>query len=181
MSEADFWVSEKEFEGFQALIQAVEAADTDNFYELVRILELDPRKDLIEADLSETDLSNGYLSFADLHGANFSSANLSNADLRGANLQNANLQNANLSNADLRGTNIQNANLQGANLNNIKISNSSRIDPRWEKIMKKSSQSTENQNLGNLDLSIALSQRTLFYTSSLLVLGFLLIIILLLA
>ncbi|MGL6226843.1 MAG: pentapeptide repeat-containing protein [Thermoguttaceae bacterium] len=54
--------------------------------------------DLVEADLSGTDLRR-----ANFAGANLEGANLIGADLRGANFSGANLDGANLSRADLRG------------------------------------------------------------------------------
>ncbi len=73
--------------------------------------------DLINADLSGTDLSE-----ADLINADLSGADLSEADLRKANLSWADLSDANLSGADLTGAILTGADLSGANLREADLS-----------------------------------------------------------
>ena len=58
----------------------------------------------------------------DLIDANLSGTDLSGADLRGVNLYKANLRGVNLCKANLCGTNLENANLKGANLSGADLS-----------------------------------------------------------
>jgi Pentapeptide repeats (8 copies) len=108
MSTQEFHINEQEFQDFQALMQRLETAETDDFLELATLLGRDPKTDLNGADLSGTDLR-----VTDLSGANLSSANLSAADLSGANLSGANLRFADLSGANLSAVNLSGANLEG--------------------------------------------------------------------
>jgi hypothetical protein len=85
------------------IIQLVQEAQTDNFFELAKILGRDPKKDYAGANLHKCDLSNGDLQGAILRQTDLSHANLSGTDLRGADLSGADLTNANLSNAQLEG------------------------------------------------------------------------------
>jgi uncharacterized protein YjbI with pentapeptide repeats len=82
--------------------------------------------DLSWSNLSGMDLSGRNLANADLRGAylsraNLTRANLINADLRGAYLIESNLTRANLTNADLRGANLSRANLSGVILINAQL------------------------------------------------------------
>jgi uncharacterized protein YjbI with pentapeptide repeats len=83
------------------IIQRVQKAETDNFFELAKILGRDPKKDYVGANLHQCDLSNGDLKGAILRQTDLSSANLSGTDLSGADLSGADLTNSNLSNAKL--------------------------------------------------------------------------------
>ena len=85
------------------IIQRVQEAETDNFFELAKILGRDPKKDYAGANLHQCDLSNGDLKGAILRQTDFSSANLSGTDLSGADLSGADLTYTNLSNAKLEG------------------------------------------------------------------------------
>jgi hypothetical protein len=119
MSGQGFQISEQEFQEFQALVQRIEEAQTDNFFKLAELLDRDPKRDFVGADLSGTDLRGGDLSGADLRDADLSDANLSGANLSGANLSGAdlsrvNLSGANLNNADLSEANLSETNLSGA-------------------------------------------------------------------
>jgi uncharacterized protein YjbI with pentapeptide repeats len=111
MSEPEFQINEQEFHEFQALMQRLETAETDDFLELATLLGRDPKTDLIGADLSGTDLKGKELIDANLNGVNLS----------GADLSNANLSNANLSGADLREANFYGSNLSSANLNEATV------------------------------------------------------------
>ncbi len=126
MSEQEFQISEQEFQEFQALVQHIEGTETNNFFELAKILGRDPLKDFVGADLSGTDLSGGKLSNADLHHVDLSNAFLSGADLSGADLSGADLSGADLSGADLSG-----ADLSGADLSGSKINNATKLDFQW--------------------------------------------------
>jgi hypothetical protein len=77
---------------------------------------------LVQANLSEANLTGTNLIKAALQYASLSGANLQNANLSGANLQNANLNRANLQNANLSGANLQGSNLSAANLQNANLS-----------------------------------------------------------
>jgi hypothetical protein len=76
---------------------------------------------LSEANLTGTNLIKAALQYASLSGANLQNANLSGANLQNANLKGANLQNANLSGANLQGSNLSEANLQNANLSETNL------------------------------------------------------------
>ncbi|HSB57021.1 MAG TPA: pentapeptide repeat-containing protein [Nitrosopumilaceae archaeon] len=93
-------------------------------------------KTIMEADLRNSNLSNGtfvetFFNNANLQNANLSSSNLKHSYFRGANLQGANLTLANLQQADMENTNLENAllsftnleesNLMGANLKNANL------------------------------------------------------------
>lgn len=90
-------------------------------------------KTIMEADLRNSNLSNGtfvetFFNNAQLQNANMSSSNLKHSYFRGANLQGAiltsanlkeaDMENANLENAILTFTNLEKSNLMGANLKN---------------------------------------------------------------
>jgi len=71
---------------------------------------------MLEADLSNANLSNANFTYADLSNANLTYADLSNANLKDVYFLNANLEGANLEGANLEGANLEGANLEGANL-----------------------------------------------------------------
>jgi hypothetical protein len=96
-------LTEDQAKEIQEMIKRVQEAKTDNFFELVKILDHDPKKDYAGANLHKCDLSNGDLQGAILRQTDLSHANLSGTDLRGADLSGADLTNANLSNAKLEG------------------------------------------------------------------------------
>ncbi|MEG3440427.1 pentapeptide repeat-containing protein [Pannus brasiliensis CCIBt3594] len=127
-------------------IERVYTADTDNFLELARWMDLDPLVDLAGADLLATELSGVSLGGADLDRVNFRGANLTDADLsesiavhanfKGADLSGALLGNAdlkyadfyraslalsNLIGSDLEGANLVEANLSRANLSGARV------------------------------------------------------------
>ena len=85
------------------IIQRVQEAETDNFFELAKILGRDPKKDYAGANLHQCNLSNGDLKGAILRQTDLSNANLSGTDLSGADLSGADLTYTNLSNAKLEG------------------------------------------------------------------------------
>lgn len=87
------FISEKELNEFQRIVEQVNNAKTENFIELAKILNLDPKKDFTNANLTGVDLSN-----LDLREANFSGT-----DFRGANLQSAKLDKAIFKNANFSG------------------------------------------------------------------------------
>ncbi len=99
-------------------IEQVLEAETEDFFELVNIAELNPLTDFTEADLSEISLKGGKLK-----GANLSGTNLSSTDLSGADLRDANLSGADLSGADLRDANLSGANFSGAKVKNALFRN----------------------------------------------------------
>jgi uncharacterized protein YjbI with pentapeptide repeats len=80
-------------------------------------------RNLINADLSNTDLSNANLIGADLSNANLSDVNLTGANLINADLVFANLTNANLTTTYLNGADLSNANLSDVNLSHANLSN----------------------------------------------------------
>ena len=98
----------------EKIIQLVKEAETDNFFELAKILGRNPKKDFAGADLHNCDLSGGDLRRADLRRTNLSSANLKGAKLRGADLSFADLSGANFTGADLRGTIFDNVRAENA-------------------------------------------------------------------
>ncbi len=127
-------MSDEEFlQEAQELIQRVLEAETTNFLEIAKIVEINIKEDLVGANLSGFDLSNADLSDANLSDANLVGVNLSNSNLSNVNLSNANLTKANLTNADLSnaklnhatfiGADLSYANLFGANFLNAKIGN----------------------------------------------------------
>ena len=85
------------------IIQRVQKAETDNFFELAKILGRDPKNDYAGANLHQCNLSNGDLKGAILRQTDLSSANLSGTDLSGADLSGADLTYTNLSNTKLEG------------------------------------------------------------------------------
>ena len=78
MSEDEFQISEEEFQEFQSLVQRIEAADTEDFLTLAKLLGRDPKIDFAGADLSLVNLSSADLSEAVLSEANLSSAKVEN-------------------------------------------------------------------------------------------------------
>jgi len=116
MSEHEFQISEEEFQEFQSLVQRVEAADTEDFLELAKLLGRDPKRDFAGADLSRTNLCRANLERANLREADLSEADLSEADLSLADLHGANLSGVNLSRAILSLANLSGAILSRANL-----------------------------------------------------------------
>jgi uncharacterized protein YjbI with pentapeptide repeats len=108
-------MNEEQFiEEVESRIQRVRNADTDDFFALVKMLDLNPLTDLAGEELSYISLKSGNLQGANLRYTNFTGSdltdtNLSNADLRDAKLDRANLSNADLTNADLRGASVEEA------------------------------------------------------------------------
>lgn len=116
MTEDQFF--EKEIE---QIIQLVQEAETDNFFEIAKILGQDPKKDLAGANLHKCDLSSGDLQGAYLRKTDLSNANLSGADLRGADLRGADLTYADLTNTRLEEVEVDDAlfgNNKGLSLEN---------------------------------------------------------------
>jgi uncharacterized protein YjbI with pentapeptide repeats len=110
-------MSDEEFlQEAQELIERVLEAETTNFLEIAKIVEINIKEDLVGANLGGFDLSNADLSGADLSDANLVGVNLSNANLSSVNLSNANLTKANLTNADLSNAKLNHANFIGADL-----------------------------------------------------------------
>lgn len=122
----------------EALIKSLEAAETDNFIELSKLIDIDVKEDLACRNLSFSDLSETNLDFVNLSesllyrvnlhrsslvGANLYSANLREANLTGCCLNDARLVKADLSGADLRGANLRGASLIGAILDGADLSN----------------------------------------------------------
>lgn len=142
MTEQDFHIDTPGWQTFQALMQLVASADTDDLLELATLLDLNVQTDLIgldlqqanlcqanlsEINLSDTNLSGANLSQANLSGANLTRANLTQADLSGVNLSQANLSDATLTQADLTQANLNwaifsRANLSQANLSDADLS-----------------------------------------------------------
>ena len=110
---------------FESLVNEAINADTDDFFELTKIFDLNPLTDFAGADLHETNLRGKNLQGANFKRTNFSSANLSNTDLRGANLSYSDL-----SGADLRNSDLSNANLSFTRVENAKFGNNKGIYER---------------------------------------------------
>lgn len=79
------------FEELDQVIGKVLDTETTNFFELAKILGLDPKQDFAGADLSGTDFFQGDLAGANFVGTDLRSANLAYTNLQGANLTNAHL------------------------------------------------------------------------------------------
>ena len=103
------------------IIQRVQKAETDNFFELAKMLGRDPKKDYAGANLHKCDLSNGDLQGAILRQTDLSNANLSGTDLSGADLSGADLSGADLSGAYLSGADLTNSNLSNAKLEEVLV------------------------------------------------------------
>lgn len=120
MSEPEFQISEEAFREFQAIVRQVEAAETDNFLKLAKLLGRDPKRGFIGANLNRADLYGdfigAYLLGADLRGANLSHAKFSHASLRDVNLSGANLSHAILHRASLSGADLSGADLSEAQM-----------------------------------------------------------------
>jgi uncharacterized protein YjbI with pentapeptide repeats len=109
---------------FDDKIKQILTAETTNFLELARMVDLDPSKDFIGSDLSNINLegadlqefnfTGADLSYANLSHANLSYANLSHSDLRCAKLQESKLTATDFSNADLRGVEWGNSDIRSA-------------------------------------------------------------------
>ncbi len=110
--------NEQEDLNFDSLVEQVIDAQTDDFFEVAKIFNLNPLTDFAGADLQGTDLSNKNLQGANFKKTNFSSANLSHTDLRGADLSYADLSGADLRNADLRGADLSYARVENAMFRN---------------------------------------------------------------
>lgn len=104
MTEDQFTEDQAIDKEIEDIIQRVQEAQTDNFFELAKILGRDPKIDYAGANLHQCDLSNGDLQGAILRQTDLSSANLSGTDLRGADLTYANLSNAKLEGVIVVGT-----------------------------------------------------------------------------
>jgi uncharacterized protein YjbI with pentapeptide repeats len=110
MTDEDF------FRSVQELVDKVLTAETNNFFELAEIANLDPSEDFAGGNLKGVKLNDTNLRDFDFSDTDFSDANLNRVNLVNANLRRANLSNANLSKADLSGADLSGANLTGANL-----------------------------------------------------------------
>ena len=78
-------------------------------------------KNLPQADLSDTDLSESDFSYSALAQTNFAGSNLSEAAFRAAALKEASFANANLTNAVFAASDLQDADFKGANLTGVKF------------------------------------------------------------
>jgi uncharacterized protein YjbI with pentapeptide repeats len=76
---------------------------------------------LFGANLTNVNLNNVNLNFTNLSGANLTNVNLNNANLTYANLSSVNLTNGNLNNANLIYANLFGVNLTNGNLNNVNL------------------------------------------------------------
>ncbi|MEM7758960.1 MAG: pentapeptide repeat-containing protein [Cyanobacteria bacterium P01_A01_bin.40] len=81
------------------------------------------------ANLMEADFSDTWLSNIDLSNANLTFANLSDAHFLNANLRNADLESANLSGGSIIFTDLSNANLSGADVKNTRFTYCTGITP----------------------------------------------------
>jgi len=132
--------------GLLNIIQKIIHAESNDFFELCKIADLNPRLDfaganlrgttlrgldlnganwsrvnLRGAELTDVDFSQGNLQGAKLSGADLSGAYLSNANLKNTDFHRASLALANLSGANLQGANLQEANLSQANFNDCDL------------------------------------------------------------
>ena len=96
------------------IIQLVQEANTDNFFELAKILGRNPKTDFAGANLPNCDLSDGDLEGANLRKTNLSSANLRGTNLRGADLSYSDISGADFTDADLTGTNFHQVQAENA-------------------------------------------------------------------
>ncbi|NBD31588.1 MAG: pentapeptide repeat-containing protein [Cyanobacteria bacterium] len=135
-----------ETSGLLNIIQTLINAESNDFLELCKIADLNPRLDfaganlrgttlrgldlnganwsrvnLRGAELTDVDFSQGNLQGAKLSGADLSGAYLSNANLKHTDFHRASLALANLSGANLQGANLQEANLSQTNLNDCDL------------------------------------------------------------
>jgi Pentapeptide repeats (9 copies) len=118
----------KDLELLNERVQEAVDADTNDFNELVKILQFDPKTHFTAGDLSEFDLKDANLANADLHQTDFTQANmldadLSNSNLKGANFNHTNLNKVDLTNTDLTGADLTDANLTDSNLSGAKLQN----------------------------------------------------------
>jgi predicted aspartyl protease len=104
----------QDFAEFESLIQRVIEADTNDFFEVAELLDLNPVTDLAGADLHEVDLSGGNLQGANLRWTILSGAKLVKTDLREADLSNADLSGADLSGADLTNAILKDISVENA-------------------------------------------------------------------
>jgi uncharacterized protein YjbI with pentapeptide repeats len=123
----------------EEIIQRVQESQTDNFFELAKMLGRDPKNDYTGANLHKCDLSNGDLQGAILRQTDLSYANLSGTDLSGADLSDADLSGADLSGADLTYTNLSNAQLKGVIVKNTLLGNNIGLSSADEYYLKERS------------------------------------------
>ncbi|NEO28391.1 MAG: pentapeptide repeat-containing protein, partial [Kamptonema sp. SIO4C4] len=129
-----------DFRILQGMIDQLTQAKSEDFTELLRLAELDPKSDLAGGNLLGTTLNEINLSGANLTGVNLRGAELndadlseailhraklSGADLSGAFLENADLSESNLHRASLALVNLAGVNLSGANLTEANLSKTS--------------------------------------------------------
>jgi hypothetical protein len=111
------------------IIQLVQEANTDNFFELAEILGRNPKTDFAGANLPNCDLSDGDLEGANLRKTNLSSANLRGTNLRGADLSYSDISGADFTGADLTGTNFHQVQAENAIFcNNVGLYERLRLD-----------------------------------------------------
>lgn len=92
-------------------LDAIAKSETEDFFELCEIADINPLTDLAGADMRGVDIS----------GKDFTGADLTHTDLRevkavGTRLVNAKLADAELQNADFRGADLSGADLTGADI-----------------------------------------------------------------
>lgn len=108
---------------FQEVMQRVIEAETNDFFELAKILGRDPKNDLAGADLSEVNLSGGDLRGANLRKTDLVGADLSQSDLSGADLTKADLSDANLTETNFIKTNLTETIFKDAKLKYARFGN----------------------------------------------------------
>ncbi|MGK7957658.1 MAG: pentapeptide repeat-containing protein [Crocosphaera sp.] len=99
---------------YEQAIKDILEANTDDFFEAAKILNINITKDLAGTNLSKISLKGGNLRGADLREADFTATDLSYADLSYADLTKANLTCADLSYANLENTILTDANVDNA-------------------------------------------------------------------
>ncbi len=131
---------------FKKLVQYIAEAETNDFFELAKILGRNPKTDYAGANLNEVNLSYGDLQGANLRKTNLSSTDLTRADLSGADLSYADLSCANLTETNLSETNLSGARLEYARFrNNQGLSEAMKLDlSKRGAIFENSDSETEN-------------------------------------
>ena len=109
---------------------------------------IEPKAQLVQANLKAADLERAPLWGADLRNAKLRRAKMKNADLRDADLRDADLRHA-----DLRGANLNNAKLTGADLSNANLQNANLGNVDFYAVKINGAKFTNNANLRNANLN----------------------------
>lgn len=137
-------ITQKEWQGWQLIVEKVEEYQGNEVADLASILEFNLKKDFCGIDLSGWSLRTGDFRGADLRQIKLNRSNLGRNSFLGADFGDSTLCEAHLFKTDLKNTKFEGANLQSANFRSADLKNSN---------LKRANLNSANFCFSNLDFS----------------------------